>query len=327
MTEENVVDSKESTSGEGSGAKVSNGSDEKETPWIDAWIRWERDSKDIVDDDDSKDEDEGQKEEDEEAIPTESYAFQYPLPPLLSGSKAQPTFINIELKGYPSESEQIWNSTGLTLWRSSHYLCEYLIEHCEELCTNKAVLEVGSGLGRCGILAHKLGARHVYCTDGDTDTLKQLRANILHNCTTTSSTPTDTSNENRTISCHQLLWGTETTTKFIENYRLTKKDDDDDDGATRGFVDVIIGSDLIYVPQVILPLFETISLFLQKNPKALFLMAHCSRRVGNEVTEDMIIEAATRNNNLHYEIVLDEIEDISIYKFQLTAAKLGKNEC
>ena len=59
--------------------------------------------------------------------------------------------IKVEIKGFHDDSEQTWNSTGLTLWRSSHYLCQYLLS--EEYKTLQKdnhirVLELGSGLGR-----------------------------------------------------------------------------------------------------------------------------------------------------------------------------------
>ena len=130
----------------------------------------------------------------------------------------------LTLQGYPSESEQIWNSTGLTLWPCSQYLCDYLCHNLHHKIilgrdildgtnnnnikrnnNNKdsciTVVELGSGLGRCGLLVHYLLRRlvcddnnknnhtatpktRIYLTDGDTDTLRQLRANVVANTTT-----------------------------------------------------------------------------------------------------------------------------------------------
>lgn len=56
-------------------------------------------------------------------------------------------------------------------------------------------------------------------------------------------------------------------------------------------MDVIIGSDLLYVASVIQPLFETV-LVLLKPKSGKFLMAHCCRRVGIEATLDMVLEVA-----------------------------------
>jgi hypothetical protein len=132
----------------------------KETPWIDAWIRWERDSKDTIDFDDDND-------DQESTPPTKTFVFDCHLPTTTSQNNDE-LLCTLTLQGYPSESEQIWNSTGLTLWPCSQYLCDYL---CHNIRTtilhdkidgrnrnNKSitVVELGSGLGRCGLLVHHL---------------------------------------------------------------------------------------------------------------------------------------------------------------------------
>jgi hypothetical protein len=274
---------------------------EIKTTWIDAWISWDRNSKEIVDDEQQETED---CEEEEQVPPSIEFSFDYKLrareadttdSTRISTSK-QPslddTTLTLTLKGFPSESGQIWNSTGLTLWSSSHYLCEYLLDHYRELLlfdpassssttssstTTSALnnhprnnkledkgtktktstpperipeilprklraVELGSGLGRCGLLLyhimkthqhqHTNMRSHVYLTDGDTDTLAQLRDNVIDNTTTNrnndgtpesipmaSITDKDQKHEqqrnsinpNRNISCHQLLWGRDST--------------------------------------------------------------------------------------------------------------------
>ena len=166
-----------------------------EVPWVDAWVRWEiNNDYGDTDHDDCND-----IEEDDEELPpaTESYTFTYPNPSADSDSD-----IVLELKGFHEDSEQIWNSTGLKLWRSSHYLCQHLVNEEAELLqdgnnTNLRVLEVGSGLGRCGLLAHSLSHDNAttVLTDGDTDTLKQLRQNVS----------TNTSAGDETITCKQFI--------------------------------------------------------------------------------------------------------------------------
>jgi hypothetical protein len=88
----------------------------EEVPWVDAWVRWERDEKNVeIDDNDDDD--------DVLPSPTESYTFTYPNP-----NNDDDNDIVIELKGFHEEdSEQIWNSTGLKLWQSSAVLCQHLV--------------------------------------------------------------------------------------------------------------------------------------------------------------------------------------------------------
>lgn len=112
------------------------------------------------------------------------------------------------------------------------------------------------------------------------------------------------------ISCHQLLWGCASAVTFANTVvRSTVRDgtalddeckqhddsddDDMDESDTNTSVDLIMGSDLIYVPQVIRPLFETVQILLRRNDRGRFLMAHSNRRgAGNAVEMDMVWNGA-----------------------------------
>ena len=279
-----------------------------EVPWVDAWIRWERNSKQ---EDNSTDNPESSDSDDVDNAslppPTESYTFTYTTP----DSNIR---ITLKLDGYHYDSEQTWNSTGLTLWRSSYYLCQYLVDHSVEwmpshdntsdngLSVEKEVkiLEVGSGLGRCGMLAHLLSKASGYITktlltDGDTDTLKQLRQNLFHNIKNDDS-----------IESRQLLWGKEYAMQYLQQQSTERKK-----------FDLIIGSDLLYVPSVIKPLFETVLQLLSPD-NGEFLMAHCCRRVGNEVSLEEVLSVA---NNLGFdcEEKMRNDEDIVLFSFTVNA--------
>jgi len=267
----------------------------KEVPWVDAWVLWERNN-DNCDAADGGEDGIACVEDDEELPPaTESYTFTYPNP-------SSDSDIVLELKGFHEDSEQIWNSTGLKLWRSSHYLCQHLVNEEAELLrdennTNLRVLEVGSGLGRCGLLAHSLSHYNVttVLTDGDTDTLKQLRQNVSKN----------TSASDEKITCKQLLWGEQHARNYLSQQSDEKK-----------HFDLILGSDLIYVQSVIRPLFETVRTLLCTHENAKFLMAHCSRREGNEVELSMVLDTA-REEGFQYDIMVeDEDDDISLFSFR-----------
>ena len=114
----------------------------KETPWVDAAIRY---SHLQPNNDDNTVEEE--VDEDDLPSPTESHTFIYPNP----NNNGCGTDIKVEIKGFHDDSEQTWNSTGLTLWRSSHYLCQYLLSEGYKTLQKDnhiRVLELGSGLGR-----------------------------------------------------------------------------------------------------------------------------------------------------------------------------------
>lgn len=258
-------------------APVLSASKPNETRWIDAWIRWERNSKDCYGSDDDEEDDDSAS-----VAPTDTFSFHY--------STEEEGPIDIVLRGYHADSEQTWNSTGLTLWRSSHHLCEYLVRQREILKPNGRILELGSGLGRCGILAHKLSpTSEVFLTDGDTDTLAQLRDNVRRN-----------THSEGNISCHQLLWGSETSESFLKQHGGEK-------------FDVLLGSDLVYVTGVVPALWETVRVLLSKNG-GVFVMAHCSRREGNDVTIDFVLEASEKAG-FKYTLVEEE-SDVLLLLFK-----------
>jgi len=96
-------------------------------------------------------------------------------------------------------------------------------------------------------------------------------------------------------------------------------------------VDLVFGSDLVYAPRVIDPLFETVStLLLRQGTKGVpgtthtvsakppvFLMAHSDRRQGSSVTMAMVLDGA-KKAGLEFEILKHVgAEAIYIIAFQL----------
>lgn len=246
----------------------SRGHQEEEVRWVDAWIRWKEDEGQ----DSGSDEEEPLPDPFREDTPTEVFTFDF-------GE------IHLELDGYKEDSDEIWKSTGLTLWRASNHLCEHLV--LEPLLTSKAntILELGAGLGLCGILAHKLSQQaKVIVTDGDTHVLAQLRHNVRQHAT------------NDHLECCQLLWGPETAATFREK---------------RGIFHLILASDVIYVPEVVQPLFETVQTLL--DPQGVFVLAFAKRRV--PVSVESVLETAARNQFV-YECRQHDNDGIFLYEFR-----------
>ena len=163
--------------------------------------------------------------------------------------------ITLSLKGitgvrYP----HLLNSTGLTLWKGSKSLAEYLSVH-DDLIVNKKVLELGAGTGICGLMAHKLEAEHVIITDGDTDTLRNIRENINLNV----------KQDDSSIQCQQLLWGAN-----VEAFRQKWSADD------QGF-DIVMGGDIVYAQRSLEPLFETVVSLLSNEAGAKFILSYVYR--------------------------------------------------
>ena len=115
-------------------AKVSEG----EIRWTDDKIRWP-DDKDPKDDDDEDDEEEDRPFMDpfKDPDPTDTFSFRFRNSLCDQGDSN----IVIELSGYKHDSDEVWQSTGLTLWRASEHLCNYMVQHADML-QDKRILEV-----------------------------------------------------------------------------------------------------------------------------------------------------------------------------------------
>lgn len=131
-------------------------------------------------------------------------------------------------------------------------------------------------------------------TDGDTQALVHIRENIKMNHNGHDE------NTNSSCSCHQLIWGKETSGKFLKHVAKGKS------------YDIIIASDIIYAECIIEPLWETVNTLLSR-PDGLFVMAFARRKV--PISIDFVLESATKNG-FYYEMAQEDKEEgIWVYKF------------
>ena len=146
--------------------------------------------------------------------------------------------------------ENYTQSTGMSIWRGSEVLAEYLKQN-PEIVHKKSVLEIGAGVGLVGLTAHHLGASRVLLTDGDEKVLENLRQNVLRNTgrsengtatTTTDAGDSVASSESLSCRCPQLIWG-----KNLDQFR-----------DEYGYSQVILGTDLFYITKSLVPLFQTV---------------------------------------------------------------------
>lgn len=175
--------------------------------------------------------------------------YQYMLKPSQSHSANEAPLRSIVSIRHREETA---NSTGLGLWTGAEILCQYLQDH-PDLIRGKNVVELGAGVGLCGLVAHALGASHVTMTDGDSVVLKNLRYNMAKNGITDPAK----------IQCKQLIWGRKHVYPFIADIQPADKTDDPCEAtAVRRNVDVVMASDCIYMTQSLIPLWETVSSLL-----------------------------------------------------------------
>jgi predicted nicotinamide N-methyase len=216
--------------------------------------------------------------------PLDTFHFEYTLPPVntetVNETETKNT-VSITLTGHKAELGQTLHSTGLTLWRASELLCDYMIRTHTSI-EQKNVLELGAGLGLCGILAHHLQAANVVLTDGDTDALKFMRANVATNCSSTSTSTDEidssSSATTRSIQCRQLVWGD---CNRVDDLKDQYTDD------KQGF-HLVLGSDIIYVEEILDPLFQSVDRLLANG--GAFWLAYARRNV----KIDLVLETADR---------------------------------
>jgi hypothetical protein len=116
----------------------------KETKWTDAQIRWTEDEGNPVPDQQGAEEG-SYMDPFADPDPLEIFTFKF-----RSGvdddddddddDKNEST-IELNIHGHKTTSDAVWQSTGLTLWKASKYLCDYMVLHSNEL-QNKRILEV-----------------------------------------------------------------------------------------------------------------------------------------------------------------------------------------
>jgi len=169
----------------------------------------------------------------------------------------------IALTGFELDSDETDHSTGVTLWQAAPRLADYLNQNSGMLCKGKSVLELGAGLGLCGTVACYMGAK-VTLTDGDTKTLKGMRANVKRNCN---------NDVGDRIQCKQLLWGAPHMNTFLEE---------------NGQYDTIIAADVIYTKDSIVPLMQTVACLL--NSTGQFVLSRYTK--WHSIEDDTVIELA-----------------------------------
>eukprot|EP01124_Arcella_intermedia_P015937 TRINITY_DN22485_c0_g1_i1.p1 TRINITY_DN22485_c0_g1~~TRINITY_DN22485_c0_g1_i1.p1 ORF type:complete len:240 (+),score=42.20 TRINITY_DN22485_c0_g1_i1:26-721(+) len=146
------------------------------------------------------------------------------------------------------------DSTGLKIWEGASALCEYLLTNKQQFI-GKSILELGSGVGLVGIFtALLLPNQKIVLTDANSDALTVLSRNLSNNVPASSPQP----------DVIKLDWE-EDKSNFIAQYP--------------DLFDYIIGSDIIYSKESVIPLLSTIQTLLKPNGKAIIMYISRGKRV------------------------------------------------
>lgn len=164
-------------------------------------------------------------------------------------------------KCLPKENQHTHKATGLMIWESAFALGGILAANPGVLA-GKTVLEVGCGCaGICSLIASHHAVR-VIATDGDEGTVNLLQENLLLNA---DVFPVDK------IVCQKLRWGDSDDLEAVMG----------SEAARRG-IDVVIGTDVLYVSEAVPLLFQTASSVLASDDgsvEPLLILCHIIRRV------------------------------------------------
>lgn len=180
--------------------------------------------------------------------------------------------LSFKIEVLSKEHQHTCKSTGLMLWESSRLMASILANNLD-IFSGKRVLELGCGCaGICSMVAVET-ADLVVVTDGDSKALDLLTQNVAANLKPQHSSK---------FICKKLEWGNSDQINSIKEVNKS------------GF-EVIIGTDVTYVAEAILPLFETASKLLStissgdnSQQKPALLLCHVLRRVD----EPSILSAA-----------------------------------
>jgi len=98
------------------------------------------------------------------------------------------------------------DGVGAKLWRVARIMCHRMAEDYSNMILEKDVLEVGAGVGACGFLAAKLGAKNVFITDYVDKLLLNLKDALALNITPGSCSHPDDGWTSDNVNVRFLDW-------------------------------------------------------------------------------------------------------------------------
>ncbi|GAM28943.1 hypothetical protein SAMD00019534_121190 [Acytostelium subglobosum LB1] len=162
--------------------------------------------------------------------------------------------LTLTIKGQELQNQNIQPTTGLLPWPAASILGHYIAFNRKQF-VDKTVLELGTGVGVCGLAVSKF-ARTTVMSDGEQSTFEQLELNIDNNKHLYMTRPTVV----------HLGWGNNSTLDTIKQ------------SYGGNHFDIIIGSDLVYFDASIEPLFYTVNQLLSGEPGSSFYLSFLDRK-------------------------------------------------
>lgn len=155
-----------------------------------------------------------------------------------------PNDINITFRMIGDQPGHV--QSGQYLWPAASFAGRHLIQHWDSLKAT-SVIELGSGCGVAGLVVSKLpDVNTVVFTDYDNGSLDLIRGNIELNRSSSDCA--------QNLSVHFLEWGKKISANVKAEHLYP----------SNGFR-LIIGTDLLYCVDVVIPLFSSVNELLDRN--------------------------------------------------------------
>jgi predicted nicotinamide N-methyase len=191
------------------------------------------------------------------ALPYKRFIFEFNGDFVVSG---KPIELSFPTKSrHPDNAED--GDTGCTIWDAAVFLVK-LLESNKEIVFGKKVLELGSGLGLCGLSCRALGAQNVVLTDLPyilESTERNIQINGMENC----------------VIARTLDWNSP------ESVDLGWES-----------IDVVIASDTVWIESLIEPFVKTLEYCLSKN---VHLQIYISNQRRSDIVWSRFIKLAERH--------------------------------
>eukprot|EP00029_Vermamoeba_vermiformis_P003270 TRINITY_DN13664_c0_g1_i1.p1 TRINITY_DN13664_c0_g1~~TRINITY_DN13664_c0_g1_i1.p1 ORF type:complete len:243 (+),score=18.38 TRINITY_DN13664_c0_g1_i1:22-729(+) len=184
--------------------------------------------------------------------------------------------------GFVEEGNDV---TGIKIWAGAILLCHYIKQN-KEIFKNKSLIELGAGTGLPSLYASHYCGSPLFVTDGNDEVLDVLNQNVALNIT-----------DKDRLQTMKLYW--ENKTDMDAALKTTNN---------KGF-DIILGADIIYTQEAVLPLLNTVDQMLA--PDGIFALVYISRFT--RLDEYLLKEATAKFPFFTRKLINQTIEDADAF--------------
>ncbi|KAM3130357.1 hypothetical protein pb186bvf_017560 [Paramecium bursaria] len=189
---------------------------------------------------------------------------------------------DVELKLYSLHSATTdFDLTGQIIWPSAIELSKFIIGN-KQIFENKTVLEIGAGAGLSGFVCAKY-SKLVYITDGNEKVQELIEKNVQHL-------------KLQNVQSQLFQWGYEESKQFKD-------------------IDIIIGADVIFWQQSLMPLIKTIEQFSESNKNIQIYISGSKRSQQTEEQIDQELGKLQKQRNI-IQIIKEYNQDVYLYNIQ-----------